>query len=106
MKRRVIAAAALACILVIAGWIIQIHYGIGTCGPASDTPVLCLMFGFGPFFLLSGVPGVQTILDHVPDGFELILALLLPVIVWFLAFLGLLTLGSFLRRRLATRPRE
>ncbi len=39
MKRRVIAALTLTGFLVGVAWIVQFHYGIGSCGPASDTPL-------------------------------------------------------------------
>jgi hypothetical protein len=103
MKARVITAAALACLCVTVAWIAQFRYGIGSCGPASDTPVLCLVFGMGPSFLLGAIPPIGRMFDVLPNRVALGIMLVLPAVVWFTVFFAMLALGGSIRKRLMPR---
>jgi hypothetical protein len=105
MKKRTIIAAALACVCATFAWSVQFHYGIGSCGPASDTPFLCLVFGMGPFYLLTAISAFARMIDAVPNLVALGVMFLLPVIIWFAVFLAMLTAGNILWGRLV-KPRS
>ena len=96
MKTRMIMAAVLACVCVTVAWIVQFRYGIGSCGPASNTPALCLAFGMGPFYLLVGVHPFGAVLDAMPNWVGVGVMFLLPLVLWFGLFLGVQALGGFL----------
>ncbi len=103
MRSRITIAAGLSCACVAAAWIVQFKYGIGSCGPASNTPVLCFAFGMGPFYLLASVHPIGQMIDALPNRVGLAIMFALPVIVWCGVFLGLLTGGAYVKRRLTDR---
>ncbi len=99
MKTKMMVAAALACACVAVAWTVQLRYGIGSCGPASNTPAFCLAFGMGPFFLLVGVQPFGVFMDAMPNWVGIGFMFLIPVVIWFGLFLGMLTLGGFMGGR-------
>ena len=99
MKRRIIIATIWAFVFVTTAWVVQFRYGIGSCGPASDTPLPCLVFGMGPFFLLTDISVFTNTIDAIPNLVALGVMFLLPVIIWFAVFLAVLTAGSVLWKR-------
>jgi hypothetical protein len=106
MKRMATIAAMLACACVAAAWIFQFRYGIGSCGPASDTPILCLIFGMGPFYCLVSMPGMARVVDAVPNLVGVGMAFVLPVLLWFGVFFGALSFGRWAKKRMADQSRK
>lgn len=105
MKRNMFIAVGLACACVTAAWIVQFRYGIGSCGPASNTPGLCLVFGMGAFYRLTELPSFARLVDGVPGLVAVGLMFLLPVILWSAVFCAAVAIGSCFRKMLA-KPRN
>ena len=103
MKVRMITAAVLACLGVATAWIVQIQYGIGSCGPASNTPTLSVIFGMGPFYYLASIEPFSGIIDALPTAVALGIMFLIPIAALFAVIFGMLTVGGMLGRRLASR---
>jgi hypothetical protein len=99
MKKRMIWSFAVACALVLAGWLVVLHHGVGTCGPASDTPVWCILFTLGPIWLwMLPFPALEQLSESCKIGFCVVMYGI-PAVTWFLILFGGWSVGALIRRQ-------